>query len=135
VSGDDEATREGTGGPGGSRVFSFAEAPLVAQVAHAGAGSVLAARVVDRPAGEPLRFLDLVEVPVGATVGRHRHSTGDEELYVIVSGTGEVELDGAVLACGPGDVILNRPGGTHALRVTGPETLRMVVIDVEHRLP
>ena len=34
---------------------------------------------------------------------------------------------------GPGDVIVNPPGGTHGLANTGVEPLRMVVLDVNAR--
>jgi quercetin dioxygenase-like cupin family protein len=33
----------------------------------------------------------------------------------------------------PGDVILNRPGGSHGLKNTGDQDLRIVVIEVDVR--
>ena len=52
----------------------------------------------------------------GADIGRHTHGPDNEELYVIVSGKGFMVLDGEEFEVGPGDVILNRPGGTHGLK-------------------
>jgi mannose-6-phosphate isomerase-like protein (cupin superfamily) len=91
------------------------------------------ARVIERAPGELVTFLDLTEIPPGVTVGRHTHGPDDEEIYVVVEGTGVVELDGREHEVGPGDVVVNAPGGTHALRATGERPLRMVVVDVARR--
>lgn len=109
--------------------YSFAEASLAAVVAHDGRGNVFADRVVDRDDAPSLRFVDLVEIPPGSTIGRHTHGD-DEELYIVVSGRAVVELDGEQFKAGPGDVVLNRPGGTHALTVVGDETVRIAVVCV-----
>ncbi len=109
--------------------FSFADASLATAVAHDGVGEVLAQRVLDRVDSAGLRFVDLVEVPPGSTIGRHTHGS-DEELYIVISGRAIVELEGKPVSVGPGDVALNRPGGTHALVVEGDAVLRMVVVCV-----
>jgi mannose-6-phosphate isomerase-like protein (cupin superfamily) len=106
----------------------FDDAVLTAQRAHEGIGEVRAARVVHRDSG-PLAFVDLVVVPAGVSVGRHVHGL-DEELYIVVSGRGDVVVDGARHTVVPGDVVHNPPGGTHELSNPGPEELRMVVVDV-----
>lgn len=111
-----------------STTVSFSSATLAPQSAHGGVGEVRASRVVDRPDG-PLAFVDFVAVPDGTSIGRHTHGD-DEEIYVVLSGAGEMVLDGEVVVVGPGDVVVNRPGGTHELRPTGPEDLRMVVVDI-----
>jgi mannose-6-phosphate isomerase-like protein (cupin superfamily) len=51
----------------------------------------------------------------------------------VISGRGEVELDGSTTEIGVGDVAVNRPGGTHALRAIGDARLRMVVVCVDAR--
>jgi mannose-6-phosphate isomerase-like protein (cupin superfamily) len=110
------------------QVFSFGTVGLRPERAHQGEGEVLAARFYRQPdAG--LRFLDLIDVPPGSTVGRHRHGD-DHELYVVVSGRGTVELDGVATAIGPGDVALNVPFGSHAVRCDGEVPLRLVVVCV-----
>jgi mannose-6-phosphate isomerase-like protein (cupin superfamily) len=108
------------------QVFSFGTAGLRPERAHHGDGEVLAARVYQQPVAG-LRFLDLVEVPPGSTVGRHRHGD-DHELYIVVSGRGTVELDGEHTPIGSGDVAVNVPFGTHALRCDGQTPLRLVVV-------
>jgi quercetin dioxygenase-like cupin family protein len=111
-------------------IYRFSEANLEPSRAHLGVGEVLAARVRKRVGQSGLNFLDLVDVPPGVTIGRHRHSLHDEELYVIVEGTATMTIDGLIEHVGPGDVIFNRAGGTHSLSNHGDEMVRMVVIDL-----
>jgi len=110
--------------------FSFAGAALVNTVAHAGCGHIRTTRVIDAAHRSGFRFIDLTELPPGTSVGVHRHTADDEEVYVIVQGRGRMVLDGETFDVGPGDVIRNVPGGTHGLTNTGTEPLRMVVLDV-----
>jgi mannose-6-phosphate isomerase-like protein (cupin superfamily) len=117
----------------GGRVLRFDDHELRPERAHDGDGYLRTARAIERAPGELVTFVDLTELPPGASVGRHTHGPDDEELYVVVDGTGVVELDGDELDVGPGDVVVNPPGGTHALRVTGDRPLRMVVVDVARR--
>lgn len=112
------------------RFFSFADAQLRATVAHEGTGHVLTARVLTRSDGSACQFVDLTEIPPGHSVGIHTHGRGDEEVYVIISGHGRMRVENDELDVGPGDVIVNPPGGTHGLANTGQEPLRMVVLDV-----
>jgi mannose-6-phosphate isomerase-like protein (cupin superfamily) len=109
--------------------FTFADAHFEAVVAHDGEGRISAARVLTRGERGGATFIDLVVVPPGCTIGEHTHDA-DEETYVIVRGSGTMTVDGTSLVVGPGDVIVNRPGGTHGLRNTGVDPLRLVVVDV-----
>lgn len=61
--------------------------------------------------------------------GLHTHGLDDEELYVIVAGTGTMTVDDLQFEVGPGDVVINRPGGAHGLANTSRHNLRIVVID------
>lgn len=115
-------------GPG--QVLRFADADLAAIVAHNGAGAVLTSRVLDREPGDLVTFIDLTVVPPGVSIGVHTHGPDDEELYVVIDGTGMVELDGRTYEVGSGDVVVNAPGGTHALHCDGPDPLRLVVVAV-----
>jgi len=129
MSGETRANVDKQAGGSASQVFSFSDASLTALVAHGGAGTVLADRVVDRVRETPLHFVDLVEVAPGSTIGRHTHGD-DEELYIVISGQAVVELDGKKELIGPGDIAFNCSGGTHALLVHGDDPLRMVVVCV-----
>jgi mannose-6-phosphate isomerase-like protein (cupin superfamily) len=98
--------------------------------AHGGAREISFARVLARNRGS-IRFIDLSVLGPGADIGCHTHGPDNEELYVIVSGRGLMMLDGEEFEVGPGDVVLNRPEGTHGLRNIGEGELRIVVIEVE----
>jgi mannose-6-phosphate isomerase-like protein (cupin superfamily) len=103
--------------------------------AHGGEGLIRFVRVVDRGnlAGH-CNFIDLAELPPGTSVGLHSHSIAEEELYLILSGTGEMTRNGEVFQVRAGDLIRNPPGGTHALRNTGAEPLRIFVFELEVRV-
>jgi mannose-6-phosphate isomerase-like protein (cupin superfamily) len=111
-------------------VHSFDTVSLEASVAHGGPGEIGAKRVIDRGSASGLLFVDLAVVPRGVCIGAHTHDLGDEELYIVVEGRGEMEVDGELVPVGPGSVVVNRPGGRHGLRNTGEVELRLVVVDV-----
>ena len=113
--------------------FTFAEAPFESGIAHQGDGQIASARVVADTAGGGAAWIDLVVVPPGCSIGEHRHGD-DEETYVIVDGSATMVVDGSEIQVGPGDVIVNRVGGTHGLRNTGESPLRLVVLDVALRV-
>ena len=112
------------------RVIRFAESDLRPEVAHGGLGELLTARILHRQPGEFITFLDLTVIPPGVSVGLHTHGADDEEVYVVISGEGTVLVDGTSHEVGPGDVVLNAPGGSHSLTCTGAEPIRLVVLDV-----
>jgi len=116
-----------------SRVIRFSDVSLEEVVAHEGRGRVHTRRVLCAEDGSGLDFVDMTVVPPGASVGRHTHAADEEEHYLILSGRGVVQLDGVPHAVGPGDLLVNRPGGTHSLDNPGPEPLRMVVWQVPVR--
>ncbi|KMO43567.1 hypothetical protein VQ03_07715 [Methylobacterium tarhaniae] len=90
--------------------------------------SILTSRVVG--ATGSVNFIDLTVVPSGSDIGVHTHADDNEEIYVVVSGTATMMVDGRRIAVSAGDVVVNRPGGTHGLWNTGAEELRLVVIEV-----
>ena len=61
----------------------------------------------------------------GAGIGLHQHF--HEEIYYVLSGRGRYILDGAVHDVAAGDVMLTRPGSTHALQQTGDEDLVILI--------
>jgi mannose-6-phosphate isomerase-like protein (cupin superfamily) len=63
---------------------------------------------VDDPDG--VASLHVVEISVDARAHYHKRLT---ELYYILEGTGEVELDGERHPVAPGDAILIKPGCRH----------------------
>ena len=61
----------------------------------------------------------------GAAIGYHRQE--EDEIFYIVSGTGELTLNGARSVVGPGTAILTRPGSSHGLRQVGPDDLVIII--------
>jgi mannose-6-phosphate isomerase-like protein (cupin superfamily) len=114
------------------RHYSFGRCTFERVRAHGGEREISFARVLER-AGGPLRFIDLSVLAPGADIGCHTHADDNEELYVVVGGCGLMSLDGEEFEVRPGDVILNRPGGSHGLKNTGKEELRIVVLEVDAR--
>jgi mannose-6-phosphate isomerase-like protein (cupin superfamily) len=83
--------------------------------------------------GSTIRELHATEVqslaeatlePDQATV-RHHHRVS-EEIYVVVKGSGELEVDGETQMIRPGDAVLIPPGAWHTLVNNGSSDLRIL---------
>lgn len=70
--------------------------------------------------------LGVVEIDPGHHSPLHRHRC--EEVYYVVSGTGELESDGERHPLAPGCAALNRPGVLHRVHNTGAGPLELVVV-------
>lgn len=112
------------------RHFTFENMHFDNVIAHGGSQPILTRRVLEAKMRTSVNFIDFTIVPVGSDIGLHTHSCDNEEIYIIISGCGEMEVDGQPSPVGPGHVIVNRPGGTHGLKNTGDTDLHMVVIEV-----
>lgn len=62
--------------------------------------------------------------PGGATQ-RHYHAR-TEEIYVLLEGEAEMEIDGDSARVGPGDAVLIPAGAWHQIRATGSAPLRFL---------
>jgi len=62
-------------------------------------------------------------VPAGARTQRHQHRV-TEEIYVVLEGEGELEVDGERRGVGPGDAILIPAGAWH--EITAKSELRFL---------
>jgi mannose-6-phosphate isomerase-like protein (cupin superfamily) len=114
-------------------VYDFESVTYARGLAHGGAAEIAFSRHLTCESGAPYNFVDFVRVPPGADIGCHTHGYDNQEMYVIVSGRGRMTLEGVELDVGPGALVVNRPGGTHSLSNTGPEELRLIVIEVAVR--
>ena len=111
------------------RHFSFDDVLLNEQIAHGGSRPIFARRMLTG-ADLGANHVDLVIVPPGADIGVHTHAVSNQEIYIVVSGDGVMVVDGKEARVGRGHVVVNRPGGTHSLRNTGPEEMKIVVVEV-----
>ena len=62
----------------------------------------------------------------GASIGLHTNDK--DEVYYVLSGRGELTLEGELREVGPGDAILTRTGDSHGLRQLGDEDLVILVV-------
>ena len=66
-------------------------------------------------------------IPPGATIGRHEH-VNEDELYVVLSGSGLLDAGTAQTRINPGDAVLTGGGGAHAVINDGTETLEILAV-------
>ena len=80
------------------------------------------------PSGSPLTRHSLAEVvlPPGKASVPHYHPEV-EEVYYLLQGEAEMEVDGQVEMVGPGDVVVIPPGSTHHIRNLGDSEVVLVV--------
>ncbi len=114
-------------------VRNFLDTPKQVQSIHAGKGQGKNALVFDAADFETaLRFIRYVELKPGASIGNHRHGA-NEEVFVILSGSGMMTVNGSSQAVRTGDVILNKPSWEHGLENTSPASLNLLVFEVEKK--
>jgi mannose-6-phosphate isomerase-like protein (cupin superfamily) len=61
----------------------------------------------------------------GSGIGYHLQK--EDEIYYVLSGTGEMRLNDSTYTVTPGTAILTRTGASHGLRQTGPEDLVILI--------
>ena len=76
-----------------------------------------------------IRFFHHTILPPGTSIGVHRHGN-DQEIYIVLQGQGMMTLDGQTYPVKPGDVIVNRPFGSHGIENIGEEKLELLVFEI-----
>lgn len=61
----------------------------------------------------------------GSAIGYHLQK--EDEIYYILSGTGEMQMNGKSFTVTTGDNILTRPGSSHGLKATGNDSLTVII--------
>ena len=61
----------------------------------------------------------------GSGIGYHMQK--EDEIYYVLSGRGEMTMDGKTFEVKPGDAILTRPGASHGLKQIGKEDLVIMI--------
>jgi mannose-6-phosphate isomerase-like protein (cupin superfamily) len=61
----------------------------------------------------------------GSAIGYHRQD--EDEIYYVLSGAGELTLNGERSVVGPGTAILTRTGSSHGLRQAGSADLVIII--------
>jgi mannose-6-phosphate isomerase-like protein (cupin superfamily) len=96
---------------------------------HDGGGSTTAYNYFAKAKESRLVFRKRALHP-GSSIGYHLQS--DNEIYYIVSGTGEMKMNGKIFPVIAGDAILTLPGSSHSLTPTGKDDL-VVIINYEKK--
>jgi mannose-6-phosphate isomerase-like protein (cupin superfamily) len=74
-------------------------------------------------------YVDHLLLPPGATEGRHRH-VGVEEVYYVMNGNGEVELNSETAAIRTGDAVPVLLRDVHSFRNNSSQDLEMMIIGI-----
>ena len=61
----------------------------------------------------------------GSAIGYHEQQ--DDEIYYVISGRGEMTIDGKAFEVGPGTAVLTRPGSSHGLKQIGSDDLVILI--------
>lgn len=75
--------------------------------------------------GARMRLCAELTLPPGASIGPHTHD-GEDEVYVILAGTGELDDGTSKAAVRAGDAVLTGRGETHAIANTGDTPLKLL---------
>lgn len=111
-------------------IKNFLEMKPIKEVCHDGEGLVKVVSVFEQELTTSLEFLHYTVLPPLASIGAHQHGD-DEEIYIVLEGSGMMEVNGEKTAVKKGDAILNKPFGTHALYNTSDcEELKILVMEV-----
>ena len=78
-----------------------------------------------RQASNPALIFRKRALHPGSAIGQHKQDV--DEVYYILSGTGELTLDGEKHQVSAGTAILTRPGSSHSLKQTGNADLVMII--------
>ncbi len=62
-----------------------------------------------------------------SSMGIHEHGQ-DEEMYIILKGEGLMTIEGRERRVGVGDMVLNKPGGTHGLLNDTDSEIELLII-------
>ena len=108
----------------GSQVIQERSIAVVQPGPHDGGGSTTAFPFFADVKDLPFVFRKRVLQP-GSGIGHHEQQV--DEIYYVMSGTGELTLDGVLHRVGPGTAILTRPGSSHSLRQTGRDNLVIII--------
>jgi len=96
---------------------------------HAGGGESVGYSFFDGAKDFPTAFKKRVLKP-GSSIGYHPQK--EDEVYYILSGTGQMKMNGKTFPVKPGDAILTRPGSSHGLTPDNDQELTLIIVYPKH---
>jgi mannose-6-phosphate isomerase-like protein (cupin superfamily) len=77
--------------------------------------------------GAKVRLCTRMTLAPGSSIGSHTHADEDE-VYLVLEGSGRIEENGEWVPIQPGDAILTGKGGTHGVENNGHQPLVIAAI-------
>ena len=74
-------------------------------------------------------YVDHLLLPAGASEGRHRHA-GVEEIYFVLRGEGEVQVDDESATVRKDDAVPVRFNEVHSISNTGSQPLELMIVGI-----
>jgi mannose-6-phosphate isomerase-like protein (cupin superfamily) len=100
------------------------------QSSHAGIGAVDLHEIWENSDFKSnIDFFDRVVVPPDSTIGFHQHGK-NEEMYIVLEGSGLMNIEDDEVIVGKGDMILNPAGGRHGLVNNSTENIDILVLQI-----
>jgi len=75
-----------------------------------------------------MNFIHETTLPPGTSIGKHPHE-GNEEVYYVAKGRGEMTINEDTFVMEEGDACLAKSGSHHQFKNIGEDDLRIVVIE------
>ncbi len=91
---------------------------------HKGGGTTVAYPFFEGTKDLKMAFRKRILKP-GSAIGYHLQES--DEIYYILSGQGEMQMNGKTFPVTAGDAVLTRPGSSHGLRVVSNEDLSIMI--------
>ena len=91
---------------------------------HNGGGSTVGYSFFSKADSLKMTFRKRVLHP-GSAIGYHLQK--EDEVYYIITGTGEMQMNGKSFPVKAGDAVLTRPGSSHGLKQTGKGDLVIII--------
>jgi quercetin dioxygenase-like cupin family protein len=91
---------------------------------HKGGGLTIGYSFFTKAKDLPLVFRKRALHP-GSSIGLHTQK--EDEIYYVLSGAGDLTLDGVRSTVGPGTAILTRTGSSHTIRPVGDKDLVLII--------
>lgn len=110
--------------PGGYILEHDADVAKSEPGTHNGGGETIGYSFFGQARGLTLVFRKRALKP-GSGIGHHLQK--EDEIYYVLSGTGEMIIDGKKVEVTPGTAVLTRPGSSHSLKQTGKDDLVILI--------
>ncbi len=110
---------------------NFYEIEGMYETSHGGKGEIKNVLLYDpRDFDTDLRFIMYTELQPGQSIGYHPHGQ-NEEIYVVLTGTGRAKVNDEEFPVRAGDVLLNKPGWSHGLENDSEGAITLLIFEAQ----